>query len=60
MRRRLWLLGSVLLAAIISIAFHSWTAATPILFGGLVSYVAAQVYWIAAAVATPRSDADPS
>jgi len=49
LRRRLWLLGTVVVAAIVSIAFHSWTASTPILAVGLVSYVAAHVYWIVAA-----------
>jgi hypothetical protein len=55
MRRRAWLLGSVLAAAIISVAFHSWTASTPILLAGLVTYVAAHIYWVIVAVATPES-----
>jgi hypothetical protein len=55
MRRRVWLLGSVLAAAIVSIAFHSWTASTPILLAGLVTYVAAQVYWVVVAVGKSES-----
>ena len=57
MSRRVWLLGSVLLAAIVTIAFRSWTASTPILLAGLVTYVAANVFWVVVAVATPRSEA---
>jgi hypothetical protein len=60
MRRRVWLLGAVLVAATVSIAFHSWTASTPILFAGLVTYVAAHVYWVVAAVAKPQSDVGAS
>jgi hypothetical protein len=56
MRRRVWLLGSVLLAAIVSIVFHSWTASTPILLAGLVTYVAAQVHWVVVGIASPKSD----
>jgi hypothetical protein len=55
MRRRVWLLGCVVVAAAVSIAFHSWTAATPMLFAGVATYVVAHVYWVVAAVGTPRS-----
>jgi hypothetical protein len=58
MSRRVWLLGSVLAAAIVSIAFHSWSAPTPILLIGLVTYVAAQVYRVVVAVASPRSNVE--
>jgi hypothetical protein len=55
MRRRAWLFACVVVAAIVSIAFHSWTAATPMLFAGVATYVVAHVYWVAAAATTPRS-----
>ena len=44
MRRRVWLFGSIVLAAIVSIAFHSWTASTPILFAGVATYLTAQFF----------------
>src|SRR5579871_2418073 len=46
MRRRVWLLACVIVAAIVSIAFHSWTVATPILFAGAATYLVAHVYWV--------------